>query len=396
MKINKFIIAVASALAIVGCSHKEDDGLDHHDHHEHAEEGHDHEAEGEGHDHEHAEEGHDHGDEIHLSVAQAKQFGVQTETLAPGAFNEVITVSGQIVPQSSDQSVASATASGIFRLAGNLNVGDRVSAGQSIGSVSAQNIQGGNPSEPLKVAVEAAKRELDRITPLRSEGIVSEKEYNDARERYEQALADYNAAAKGGGVTAPTSGVISQLMVRSGEYVATGQPVAVISANTRLTLRADVPEKYYNFLPTVSTANFRPDYSDHALSLASMGGRLVSSPATAMARGGYIPVYFSFNSNGQTVPGAFAEIYLIGATKAGALSVPIEAVVEIQGNHYVYTREHDDAYAKHLVELGNSNGQRVEVLSGLPAGEKVVVKGAQVIRMAEIGNTAPPGHTHNH
>lgn len=393
MKFNRYSIIIAIGLAVTGCSSGEHDLHGEHDEHEHSE-GHVHgEHDEDAHEH---DNGSGHGDEITLSEASAKRFGVGVEKLSPGTFNEIITVSGQIVPAQADQSIVSATTSGIVTLGRGVNVGERVAAGTNLGSISSKGISGGDPNEAQRIVIEAAKRELDRVTPLHKEDIVSDKEYNEIVERYNQARAGYSPAAAGGAIVSRSAGVITRLMVKSGEYVAVGQPIAVIAGNSRLTLRADVPEKYYNFLPTVVSANFRPDYSTSSLSLAQMGGRLISSPASSMAENGYIPVYFSFDSNGQTVPGAFAEIYLIGAAKHGAMTVPIDAVVELQGNHYVYTREHPDAYAKHLVTLGNNDGQRVEIVNGLKAGDMVVTKGAQVIRMAEVSNIAPPGHSHNH
>lgn len=53
-------------------------------------------------------------------------------------------------------------------------------------------------------------------------------------------------------------------------------------------------------------------------------------------------------------------------------------------------------YAKHVVSTGATDGQNIEILSGLHADENVVVKGAHIIRMAETSSTAVPGHTHNH
>ncbi len=63
------------------------------------------------------EDDHNHSDEIILSHSTAERFGVKTAKLTSGMFNEVIKVSGQIVPAPDDQVVISARSSGIVTLA---------------------------------------------------------------------------------------------------------------------------------------------------------------------------------------------------------------------------------------------------------------------------------------
>lgn len=380
----------------VACSTTPDqDGLGHHHHdHEHADhDDHDHESHDEHDDHDHDK---DHGDEIALSPEMAKKFGVETSVLAPGDFAEVIKVSGQIIPASGDQAVVSATTNGIITIAPGINVGKSIAAGTTVATISSKGISGGDTNEAARLARDAAKKELDRVTPLYKEGIVSEKDYNAAVSAYNSAAASFSAPAASGTATSRIAGVITQLLVKSGQYVATGEPIAIVSQNTRLTLRADLPEKYYNFLPTVSSANFRPSYSESTFSLADMGGSLLSTPSASAAQNGYIPVFFTFNNNGQAVPGAYAEVYLLGAQAHDIISVPVETITETQGSYYAYVKVHDDAYAKRRVVPGRSNGKSVEILSGLNAGDNVVSKGASIIRMAETSGNVPEGHSHNH
>lgn len=379
------------SIAITACGH---DHSDHEHEHEHEDgiEAADHEDNHEAHEH----EGHKHGDEITLSPEAARRFGVKTDTLQPGNFSEVITVSGQIMPASSDLGAVSASTSGIFTLSKGVTVGSMISPGTAIGHISAKGISGGDPNVAAKVEIEAARRELDRLTPLLKDGIVSQKDYNAAQARLKAAEAAYSAPAASGTAVANVGGVITEIAVRNGEYVEAGQLIAVVSRNTRVTLRADVPEKYFNFLPHITSANFRPDYLDTTLQLSSLGGRLVSAPTGSTAVSGYIPVYFSFDNRGDIVPGAFAEVYLQGNERREVLTVPVTSLVEVQGNKYVFTREHEDAYLKHLVSVGATDGTRVEILSGLHPGQVVVTEGARVISMAETSNVAPPGHSHNH
>ncbi len=391
--------------ATVSCGkneHKEDHEMSHEDH-DHEHEGHDHDMEDDDHDgHDHSaeegsHEGHDHSSLIEMKESTVKRFGVETEKILPSDFSEVILVSGRIEAKASDEGVATATRNGILTLSPNINTGVRVNAGSSIGSISASNVQGGDPTVQAIAARNAAKRELDRLRPLHDDGIVSTEEYNNALRTYEEAEAAVKTSKQGSAsVNSPKSGVITQLLAKSGEYVEIGQRIAVVSGNTSLTLRADVPEKYIGRLSGITSANFRPASSEVTFDLEALNGKMISNAGSSVSENGYIPVYFSFSNNGGVAPGAFAEIFLKSGLRHDVVSVPKESIVEINGNKCVYASHGKDHFIKHLVTLGASDGKRVEILSGLEAGEEVVVKGAQAVRMAETSATAVPGHTHNH
>lgn len=405
-----FALAFVAALFIgPSCARTaEQDGLGHH-HHHHGEEAHDHEHEAHDHDHE-DHEGHDHHDHEHeghsheahagaitLDPHQAEEFGVEVTEIQPGEFSDIVKVSGQVVPAPTDRSVVSATSSGVVDFSSRITEGARVSSGTVIARISGRGIAGGDANEAARVALDAAKKELDRAVPLHESRIISTKDFNVIKQAYEQAKASYSGNASGSTAIARQNGVISQLLVKQGEYVEVGQPIAAISGNTRLTLRADLPEKYYDFLPTVSSANFRPTYSKEVVTLADLNGKLVSAPSAAVAnQSGYIPVYFSFDNNGRAVSGAYAEVYLIGTRRNNVISVPVSAISEQQGAKFVYIRLDEDCYEKRPVTLGNGNGNEIEIISGVNPGENVVTKGMTFVRLAETSGVVPEGHSHTH
>lgn len=401
IKISVLIFAALAWSASTVCckNSKSEEHVEAHDNHDHEDHDHDGHSEDE-HDEHHGEnehEGHDHSGLIELKEHTAKKFGVTTELIVPSSFSDVTLVSGRIESKASDEGIATATRSGILTLSPNINTGVRVSAGSSLGSISASNVQGGDPSVQAIAAKNAAKRELDRLKPLHDDGIVSTEEYNNALRAYEEAEASVKLLKQGSvSVNSPKTGVITQLFAKSGEYVEIGQRIAAISGNTSLTLRADVPEKYISRISGVSDANFRAASSETTYNVKELGGKIISNPGSSVSENGYIPLYFTFTNNGEIAPGAFAEVYLISSARGNVLSVPKEAIVEINGNKCVYTTHGEGHYMKHVVTTGASDGKRIEILSGLEPKEEVVVKGAQVVRMAETSATAVPGHTHNH
>ena len=348
--------------------------------------------------HDEEEEEHIHEGAVIIEPEKASEFGIETENVKETTFSEIIKTGGQIEPSPTDVMTVTAHKSGIFHLSPSISPGMIISQGALIGTITSAGMEGGDATAAAHANMEAARKELERLTPLFHEGLVTASVYNEAERRYKESQALASHAPKGGSVseTAPCSGTLSQIPVVSGQFVDAGTPLAIITKSSRLTLRADVPSRYLSSLPTVTTANFRPENSDSSFSIASLGGTLVSQGNYAASSSGFIPLYFSFEGNGTTLPGAYAEVFLVGTPRENVLTLPISSLVELQGNKYVYEVHDGHAYEKKLVKTGVSDGKRIEILEGVTPGETIVTKGASVVRMAETSAIAPPGHTHNH
>ena len=403
MKIHHICLMAALFALSTGC-HKEANELAHHHHnhgteahegHDHEHEGHDHEHEGHDHDHEH-EAGEHEADVIVLNPAVADRMGVATDTAARRPFGQVVKVSGQILPSAEGSGVVSATTAGILTIAHNVNVGSEVRAGQLIGSVKAEGVSGGDLNRAAKVELDAAKAEFDRVEALYKDRLVTLAQYNSARAALDRARAAYSSSAASGRVVAPISGVITSLDARSGQFVDTGTPIATIASATRLTLKADVPFQTYKAVATASDARVVSPSTGVSVLLSDLGGHREAQNASAGASAGYVPMTFSFKNDGRLIPGSAVEVYLMGDQRHTALTVPASAVVEQQGDFFVFVRLDEDCYRKMPVKVGSSNGSDVEILSGLQGGEAVVSLGVTAVKLAQSSGNVPEGHSHSH
>lgn len=377
-KLMLMMCAVAS-LAACGNNHQEgEDELAHH-HHSHAEGG--------------AEEFHS---EITLREDAQKMFGVESEVVSPSTFNNVINVSGQIAAAPGSASMVSAPTSGIVHFASSIAPGREVSPGATIATVSAESVAGGNANAVAKAELDRAKKELDRIEPLYAEKLVTAQAYNDAKAAYQAAKSAYSPSAASGACRAVKGGVITEILVSEGQYVDAGTPIAAISSTRTLTLRADVPERYGNNLHDIYTCNIELGNGGQTLSLADMHCRRISGAQLASSTRGYVPLYFEFDNNGSVIPGSFVKVYLLGTPREGVISVPKEALSEQQGQMFVYKRLDEDCFAKLPVQVGQNDGSKVEIKSGLAGGEDIVVRGTTAVRIAESSGAVPEGHSHNH
>ena len=372
-----------------------------HEAHNHAEEAHNHDAHAhEGHDHSH---GHDHGvnpDEIMLAPEKAKAAGVASEVIQPKTFRQVIKTSGEVQAAQGAESVVVANVAGVVSFQRAVTEGMQVGKGATIMTISASKLQDGDPAERARIAYETAKADYDRASRLVESQIVSQKEFNAIKEKYENARLAYEALAKnqtkgGVAVAAPIGGYIKNLLVKEGDYVAVGQPLATVTQNNRLFLRADVSERYYKYLNGISSANFKTPYDNQVYELEALNGKLLSVGKAAGSGSYYVPVTFSFDNKGDIIPGSFVEIFLLSQQQENALVLPVEALTEEQGLYFVYLQNCEESYKKQEVKIGASNGVEVQILDGIHPGDKVVVKGAYHVKLASAGN-ALPAHSHEH
>lgn len=393
---RKIIFMGALGLFLLGsCNSKSGES---HEGHNHETEGHNHEAEG--HDHEHGEESAHGSDEIILPPAKAQAAGVEVSVVEPGTFHQVIKTSGQVMAAQGDESVAVATVAGVVSFKGKVIEGMSVSKGAPLVILSSKNMADGDPVQKARIAYEVSKKEYERMKALVGNKIVSEKEFAQAEQVYENARISYEAVAKnhsasGQAVVSPISGYVKNLLVKEGDYVAVGQPLVSVTQNRKLFLRADVSEKYYPYLSTIGSANFCTPYNNKVYTLKELDGRMLSYGKASGENGYYVPVTFEFDNKGDVIPGAFVEVYLLSTPMEGVISLPHTALTEEQGSFFAYLQLDEEGYRKQPVTLGADNGESVQILSGIKAGDRVVTQGAYQVKLASATN-AIPAHSHEH
>lgn len=379
--------------------------------HHNGDEGHEgHHHDGDEHDDHGEHEGHEEKlgpDDVHFSDAQAEAVGLTVDTIRPSAsFRPTILCSGVIESQTVGSVTIVAPQSGIVSMSDRgIAPGSYLQRGQSLAVISGKVMQDGDAAQLARIEYEAAKDEMERAQRLVADKIVSQKEYNEAKARYEAANAAYEAlrsrmTAGGVAVNAPAAGHVVRMMVEQGQYVAAGQPIAVIERCGSKRLRVDVPERHFTQLRKVSSANFRTSASDRLFRLSDMNGRLVSVGVSVSDGGSTVPVTFDFDDEGEALlAGSAANVYLIldGSRGKETITVSQDAIIESQGLMFVYVRDADDhdVYHRREVRIGLTDGESTEILSGISAGDIVVEGGAHRLHLAGASK-AIPAHTHNH
>lgn len=393
------------------CTHSHGDHDHSHEDHDHSHEDHDHEPHGHSghshaghehgpecsHDHDHDRGGSEDG-EIIFPASQAARVNLQIEEIRPASFRSVIRASGDIVAAQGDAQAVVAPVAGVVSFPqARIAPGMKVGKGDVLFYVSSRNIAGGDAAARAKTAWESAKAEYDRAAALLPDKLVSQREYEDARRAYLDAKNEWEALSagstdRGSAVRAPAGGYVSAVAVSEGEFAEVGQQLAVVSRNARQQLVARVPQRYFTELPALRSANIAaPD--GQTVELAARNGRLVSAGRSLDAGATLIPVTFEFDAHPSLVPGSSVEAFLLGAEREGVLTVPAGALTESQGLYFVYEQIDSEGYLKHEVVPGASDGVRVEILSGIDPGMRIVSRGAVHVKMA-TASAIPHSHEH--
>lgn len=332
--------------------------------------------------------------------AWKQEFGVFE--VNPQPFSRVIKTSGEILPAPGDETIITAMHSGTISLKNTLIEGKKVKKGDVISVISSnlihQNLK--NTYLEAKNKYEKAKIDYNRAQKLIDEKLISESEYLEAKLNYESTKNTYNNIAKyysdgNQNVKATINGFIRTVLVSEGQYITEGQPIATIIQNQRVILKADVPQQYNHLASGFYSANFSPVYTDKLFSTKELNGKRISYSLALPENSLFTSVNFEFDSNNEIIPGSYCEVYLKSATKHNTLIVPVSALMEDQGNYFVFALIDGEHYKKTYITIGNSDGEYVEILSGIEKGSYVVSKGTYQVFLASLGNAAP-AHTHSH
>jgi len=89
------------------------------------------------------------------------------------------------------------------------------------------------------------------------------------------------------------------------------------------------------------------------------------------------------NPEHKLKPEMFARLHLSVGESTPLLTIPREAVLESDGKQYVYVVEGPDHYVKREVTISPISLEQVRVTSGLSSGQRIVVKGAVLIKGQE-------------
>jgi membrane fusion protein, heavy metal efflux system len=119
-------------------------------------------------------------------------------------------------------------------------------------------------------------------------------------------------------------------------------------------------------------------------------GRVVDAPSRTF------PVVYQFDNRERLIAiNQTVYVRLLFEGGAPAPVIPETAIVDDSGRPIVYLQQSGETFVRRAVKLGQRSGGMVQALEGVNPGERIVVKGAHLIRLASMSNQVPAhGHVH--
>lgn len=336
---------------------------------------------------------------------QSWKIDFRTEKVNYGNFGSVIKSVGKVMPSTDDEVFIIAKSRGtLVWNTSNLFAGREVEKNEHLYTVLSHGFADENSSLKYFEAENNFKKfdnEYNRAKLLIKDKIISVKEFEETKTEYENAKAIFgkykNSFSKNGEIiTSNSTGLLKDVFVKNGEFVESGTVIASIIKNSEFLIQVDVDPKYSNSLKNISSANFKSLDKNSVFSLEELGGELVSVGRSLNLDNFLLPIFFKIKNNSSFVSGSFVEIFIKTSSNKDVIYIPITSLIEEQGNYFVYKQIHPALFEKSEVKVGDKDGVFVEVLDGLSPLDRVVTKGATILKLTESSGELDPhaGHIH--
>ncbi|MEM7548701.1 MAG: efflux RND transporter periplasmic adaptor subunit [Bacteroidota bacterium] len=264
--------------------------------------------------------------------------------------------------------------------------GDKVRKGQLLANID----DGGLRSQLLqmKTQLELAKTTYERRERLWDQKIGSEIQFLESKASYEgqlNAIAQMESQLAKYSVKAPFSGIIDDVIQDEGTVVAPGGPGSEVFRIVNLSnmhLEVSVPESYITSVtPGKHVKIYFPVLNETVESKVRQTGNFINPDNRSFTV--EIPVP---NKSGLVKPNLTAKVQINEYQNESAILIPQSVLSEnSEGEQYVFLVSdiQADNHAKankRIVTTGKTQGDYVEILTGLSSGENIIVEGARSVK----------------
>jgi len=326
---------------------------------------------------------------IKIDPAVENNLGVKTESATIEALSPRIETVGYIAFDESQLWQTNVRVSGwVEKL--NINaVGEKVSQGEVLFSLYSPELV--KAQEELLSAYKTQRKGMikgatDRLLTL---GVDQEQI---------RAIVRKGKASQTIEIKAPADGVIASLNIREGGYLSPAQAVISAGPLDEVWVDAEVFERQSHWISKGSQTSMTLD----AIPGGNWTGEVdyvypILDPKTRTLR-----VRLKFpNPNGELKPNMFANVTLHPVSSEQVITIPRSSVIRSGGMTRVVLAEGDGKYRSARIEVGREARERIEVLDGLQAGEKVVTaahfmldsESSQSADLSRINGVQPPAQT---
>ncbi|MBK7579625.1 MAG: efflux RND transporter periplasmic adaptor subunit [Myxococcales bacterium] len=254
-----------------------------------------------------------------------------------------------------------------------VTLGSNVRAGDVLVRLSAGEIDA--KARQSAALLDQAKLELTRAKSLEAKHVIARAELDAIASRHRVALASLGEARVMQSYTvlrAPFSGVVTAKLANVGDQAMPGRPLLILEDPTALRLEGAVPEGLAAGLATGQKLTVRVEAASAVLT-----GRIAEISPSADANTRTVLVKLDLDPAKELRPGQFGRVELTTGQRR-SLEVPKSAVVPRGQLELVFVADKGRAQLR-LVRTGAEHGDQIDILSGLDAGESVIVSNASLL-----------------
>ncbi len=229
--------------------------------------------------------------------------------------------------------------------------------------------------DKVKMQLDAARKNLKLTKEKTANG--TRKTAQAAVEQARVSVASAETQLGHTRVKAEIDGIVSAVNVTVGTMASTQSPAVTLVDMGGLKAGFSLADDHINKITAGSTAYVTVG----AAREAPYTGTFVSAAPAADSTTQLYPVEVKLDAeDGRLKPGMFASVKLVVDRKDHSLAVPVNAVIEKGEETYVYILAADGKAKKQVVTTGLSNENVIELLTGVKAGDTVIVKGQSFVK----------------
>jgi len=259
--------------------------------------------------------------------------------------------------------------------------GQRVSAGQLLAEM--DDTQARNVLEATQASCNQAEDAIARYKQLYDKGSLPESKWIEAQSKLEEARASLRVAQKNlqdCRLVAPTSGVIGRKQLSAGSTALPSQPVVTIYKINNVKVKVSIPEREMAAISASTPSQIHVA----AANVTVTGGRIEKGVVADGLTHTYDIRILVANSNNQLLPGMVCNVTLgidqEASTSPAAITLPVRCVQQsASGEHFVWVVDSENKAHRQTVTLGQVQGNRIVICSGLQQGTRVITAGYQKV-----------------
>lgn len=254
--------------------------------------------------------------------------------------------------------------------------GQTVSEGQLLAEL--DDTQARNMLEATKATVSQAEDAIARYKQLYDKGSLPEAKWVEAQSKLDQARSSLKAAEKNledCRLTAPMAGVVGAKQAAAGATVLPSQSVITIYKIKNVKVKVSVPEAEI----AAVEANTPSSIEVSAVHLNLAGGKIEKGVVADALTHTYNVRINLANPEQKLLPGMVCNVTLALSDQASLITLPVRCIQQAaNGEHFVWVVESGMAH-RQPVSMGEVQGNRIQILSGLQSGQQVIVSGYQKV-----------------